>query len=74
MAIINVYVDGFNLFYGSLKRTPYKWLDLGALCQVMLPTDTIQAIKFFTAHVSARNNDPHPPERGLRKFGQCGKW
>tara|TARA_R110002072_G_scaffold29206_4_gene92759 strand:- start:564 stop:863 length:300 start_codon:yes stop_codon:yes gene_type:complete len=26
-----VYVDGFNLYYGALKRTPYKWLDLAAL-------------------------------------------
>ena len=32
-----VYVDGFNLYYGSLKRTPYKWLDLGRLCAEMLP-------------------------------------
>ena len=31
MADVIVYVDGFNLYYGSLKRTPYKWLDLGRL-------------------------------------------
>jgi len=24
----NVYVDGFNLYYRALKRTPYKWLNL----------------------------------------------
>ena len=23
-----VYVDGFNLYYGCLKNTPWKWLDL----------------------------------------------
>ena len=23
----NVYVDAFNLYYGSLKGTPYRWLD-----------------------------------------------
>ncbi len=23
-----VYVDGFNLYYGVLKNTGYKWLDL----------------------------------------------
>jgi hypothetical protein len=22
----NVYVDAFNLYYGSLKGTPYRWL------------------------------------------------
>ena len=23
-----IYVDGFNLYYGVLKNTAYKWLDL----------------------------------------------
>ena len=26
-----VYVDGFNLYYGALKSTSSKWLDLPAL-------------------------------------------
>ena len=38
MARAYVYVDGFNLYYGALKRTPYKWLDLGKFCQVMRQT------------------------------------
>lgn len=59
----NVYIDGFNLYYGSLKKTPYKWLDVGKLCDVMLPTHTIQSIKFFTANVSARPHDPQLPVR-----------
>jgi uncharacterized LabA/DUF88 family protein len=54
MARAFVYVDGFNLYYGALKRTPYKWLDLGKLCQVMLPNDTIESIQYYTARVSAR--------------------
>ena len=41
MTTTNVYVDGFNLYYGALKGTPYKWLDLGALSKVLLPRDTI---------------------------------
>jgi len=28
-----VYIDGFNLFYGALKGSRYKWLDLDALCR-----------------------------------------
>lgn len=32
-----VYIDGFNLYYGAVKGTPYKWLDLQALCQMLLP-------------------------------------
>jgi len=54
-----VYVDGFNLYYGSLKGTPYRWLDLGALCKRMLPKDDIVGIKFFTALVT-----DHPGENG----------
>ena len=26
-----VFVDGYNLYYGMLRRSPYKWLDLFAL-------------------------------------------
>jgi hypothetical protein len=44
MAKVNVYVDGFNLYYGAVKGSPFKWLDLGALCHRMLPNDTVQAI------------------------------
>ena len=58
MAIANIYVDGFNLYYGALKRTPYKWLDLGKLAQIMLPTDTIQEIHYFTARVSSSPYNP----------------
>jgi hypothetical protein len=45
----NVYIDGFNLYYGAVKGTPYRWLDLSALCHHMLPNDDIRAIKYFTA-------------------------
>ena len=54
MAIASVYIDGFNLYYGAVKNSPFKWLDLGALCRRMLPCDTIQSIEYFTAIVSAR--------------------
>jgi len=54
MAKVNIYIDGFNLYYGAVKGSPYKWLDLGALCHRMLPNDTVQSIEYFTAIVSAR--------------------
>jgi hypothetical protein len=47
----NVYVDGFNLYYGCLKGTPYRWLDLEALCSRLLPTNSIHRIRYFTARV-----------------------
>lgn len=58
MAKVNVYIDGFNLYYGALKQTPYKWLDVSLLCQTLLPSDTLQHIKYFTARVSARPTKP----------------
>lgn len=47
------YVDGFNLFYGSLKGTPYRWLDLRRLCELMLPDQDVIAVKYFTAIVDS---------------------
>jgi len=46
-----VYVDGFNLFYGALKGTPYKWLDLDGLFRRLRPHDDIKLIRYFTALV-----------------------
>ncbi len=33
-----VYVDGYNLYYGCLKRSTAKWLDPRALVECILPT------------------------------------
>src|SRR5689334_19556451 len=57
----NVYVDAFNLYYGCLKGTPYRWLNLELLCQLLLPQNTIQHIKYYTARVAARPSDPQQP-------------
>lgn len=59
----NVYIDGFNLYYGCLKKTSYRWLNVAELCRLMLPKDTIHRIKYFTARVSARPRDPDQPVR-----------
>jgi uncharacterized LabA/DUF88 family protein len=48
-----MYVDGFNLFYGSLKSTPYRWLDLRRLAELMLPDHDVAAVKHFTAIVDS---------------------
>ena len=54
-----VYVDSFNLYYGALKNTPHKWLNIDALCRLLLPKNDIVEIKFFTARVK-----PRPGDRG----------
>jgi 6-hydroxy-3-succinoylpyridine 3-monooxygenase len=59
-----IYVDGYNLYYGCLKNTPYKWLDLQALVQRILPSVLYEqcgiepryelcppAVKYFTAPI-----------------------
>jgi uncharacterized LabA/DUF88 family protein len=61
----SVFVDGFNLYYGAVKGTPYKWLNLLDMAQRLFPNDTVVSIKYFTAIVSARPNDPGKPNRQL---------
>lgn len=63
MANAYVHIDGFNLYYGALRSSPYRWLDLSPLCARMLPGDTVVAIKYFTAMASARSHDPQKPTR-----------
>lgn len=54
---ISVYIDGFNLYYGRLKKTQYKWLDLYKMCTLLFPNDEIVSIKYFTAAIKVRNDD-----------------
>ena len=64
--LTNIYVDGFNLYYGRLKSTSYKWLDLQALFGNMLGSShVIQSIKYFTAPVtpSRASSAPGAPDR-----------
>lgn len=49
------FVDGYNLFYGLLAGTEFKWLDLPALLQHILhvqePQSRVASISYFTAGV-----------------------
>lgn len=44
-----IYIDGFNLYYGLVKDTPWKWLDIHSYFQKRRPHDDIKIIKYFTA-------------------------
>lgn len=59
----NVYVDGFNFYYGCIRGTPWRWLDLEKLCGLLLPSHEINRIRYFTALVNARPDDPNQPQR-----------
>lgn len=52
MLTCNVYIDGFNLYYGAVKGTPYKWLDLAGLVAAYAPAGcTVGKISYYTALV-----------------------
>ena len=53
-----MYIDGFNFYYGAIRNTPYRWLNVRKLCELLLPRNTVVEIKYFTARVRARPNDP----------------
>jgi hypothetical protein len=57
-----VYVDGFNLYYGAVKGTQYRWLNIVELARQVLPANTIERVKYFTARVSGAV-DPDAPRR-----------
>jgi hypothetical protein len=58
---VNVYVDGFNLYYGCLRGTGYRWLNVGALCRRLVPGHPINRIRYFTSRISARPDAPDEP-------------
>jgi len=59
----NVYIDGVNFYYGCMRGTPYRWLNIEAFCAKLLPKDDINRIRYFTAMVSARPGGPDAPLR-----------
>ena len=72
-----VYVDGFNLYYGCLKGSSYKWLNLLELSKLLLPKHEILKIKYFTAKVSPQTYDLNCHKRqytyirALESLGCC---
>ena len=67
-----VYVDGFNLFYGALKGTSYKWLNPVELAhRVLPPGHAIDKLLYFTARVSGVSNSGAPARQHayLRALG-----
>jgi len=53
-----IYIDGGNLYYGQLRGTANKWLDLEAFSAKLLNKDhAITAIKYFTSRVIDKTPD-----------------
>ena len=57
-----VYIDGYNLYYGLLRDTPWQWLDLEKLARKLLtPKYEIAEIKYFTARIRSERHMPVTP-------------
>lgn len=54
-----VYVDGFNLYHGTVKGTAFKWLNLERYFELLRNADDVVRINYFTAPM-------HGPQ-GLRQ-------
>ena len=58
-----IYVDGFNLYYGALKGTAFRWLNLyDCFCKIF-PQNKIVGIRYFTAAINSFPRDPDQPSR-----------
>ena len=36
------------MYYGALRKTPYKWVNVRTLCQLLLPRNPIAEIKYLS--------------------------
>lgn len=59
-----VYVDAFNLYFGALKGTPCKWLNIVEMVRRHVkPHHQIVGLKYFSAKLNTRPGDPGAPAR-----------
>lgn len=59
-----VYVDGYNLYYGLLKGSKAKWLDLVSFARALLRSDhEIVKVRYFTAPIKTYPYDAPAVER-----------
>ena len=60
------YIDGFNLFYTSLKGTKNKWLDIYSFCNSFLKEhQELVCVKYFSARVSSTPSDQNKTNRQM---------
>lgn len=54
-----VYIDGYNLYYGLLRKSPYKWLDLYKLFQsfVLSQPANVVEVRYYTSPVLSKVSD-----------------
>lgn len=61
-----VYIDGYNLYYGAIRPTAHKWLDVFKLfnTHILLPDTELVEVRYYTAPVlGSLCDDPVSPQR-----------
>lgn len=77
-----VYIDGYNFYFGCLKGTHCKWIDLVALSEILLQRSTQKdstllstlAVKFFTADIQGRASSDDSSIRDQKSYHQGLKY
>ncbi len=70
-----VYVDRLNFYYGQLKGTAWKWLDLPLLFEnVQGKQNSLAKVKYFTAKVRPTSHDPDVKIRQDAYFRALKRW
>ncbi len=63
----NFYIDAFNLYYGLRASchgvVPYRWVNLARLCELLVPEARVSRIRYFTANIKPRPDDPGRAQR-----------
>ncbi len=70
-----VYVDGYNLYYGLLRKSKLKWLDLYALFNDHVLDDKAKLleVRYYTAPVLGRMSDDPQSTQRQRQYIQALK-
>ena len=68
-----VYVDGYNLYYGLLRKSRLKWLDLFALFKEHVLDDAAELVevRYYTAPVLGRMSDSEESPQRQRVYLQA---
>lgn len=68
-----VYVDGYNLYYGLLRKSAHKWLDLFSLFKnhVLDDNTDLVEVRYYTAPVLGRMSDDLESPKRQRLYLQA---
>lgn len=62
--LCNVYIDGFNFYFGVLQNKPqWKWLNLQTFAETLRTREDLNAVKYFTALVDPKKGQSDRRER-----------